>query len=79
MTAIGIEGMTTMIEGIVDNEPTVMRLFLPFADVYMVAWEEVVMLFHETLHSLTYTIGINNGIRPLTEASTYWILYSITY
>ena len=61
MASIGIEGMTAMIKGIVYNEPTVVRFFLPFTNIYMVVWEEVVVLFHEALHSLTYAIGIDYG------------------
>ena len=39
MTAIGIQGMTTMIEAIIYDKPAVMGLVFPFADVYMIIGE----------------------------------------
>ena len=61
MTTIGIEGMSAMIEAIIYYKPAVMRFLLPFANIYMAIWEEVVMLVHKVLHASTYSVCIDNS------------------
>lgn len=40
-----------MIETIIYNEPTIMRLVTPFANIYMAFWEQMVMFFHQALYN----------------------------
>ena len=51
--------MAAVVEDVVDDEPTVVGLFLPLADVDMGIGEEAVVLVHEALHALAYSCSVD--------------------
>lgn len=50
-----------MVEGIVYDEPAIVGLVTPLADVDVVAREESVVLLHEACHAWAYSCGVDDS------------------
>lgn len=50
-----------MVEGIIDDKPSIVGLVAPLADIDVVAREESVMLLHKACHAWAYSCGVDDG------------------
>lgn len=53
-----------MIEAFINDEPSVMALFAPLANIYMGIGKESVMLIHQSLHANANTLCIYDSSTP---------------